>query len=61
MAELSDELESAAQGRREAEDALADLQARVDNAQQLANMGEYDWHIAADTNRWSDQLYRIFG
>lgn len=40
---------------------LRDLQARVDNAQQLASMGDYDWHIASDTNQWSDQLYRIYG
>ena len=40
---------------------LRDLQARVDNAQQLATMGDYDWHIASDTNQWSDQLYRIYG
>lgn len=52
----------------EAEDELRDLRAelaalheRVDNAQQLANMGDYDWHIPTDTNRWSDQLYRIYG
>jgi PAS domain S-box-containing protein len=43
------------------EEELADLSARVDNAQQLANMGDYDWHIATDSNRWSDQLYRIYG
>jgi PAS domain S-box-containing protein len=24
-------------------------------------MGDYDWHIPTDTNRWSDQLYRIYG
>ncbi len=48
-------------GRRDAEGRLADLVARVDNAQALANMGDYDWHIASDTNRWSDQLYRIYG
>jgi PAS domain S-box-containing protein len=40
---------------------LADLQSRVNAAQQLANMGDYDWHIASDTNTWSDQLYRIYG
>jgi PAS domain S-box-containing protein len=43
------------------EDRLHDLQARVDNAQHLASMGDYDWHIASDTNQWSDQLYRIYG
>ncbi len=47
--------------RIHAEERLADLAARVDNAQQLAGMGDYDWHIATDTNTWSDQLYRIYG
>jgi PAS domain S-box-containing protein len=40
---------------------LADLRSRVENAQQLANMGDYDWHIETDENSWSDQLYRIYG
>lgn len=48
-------------GRCRAEVDLADLTQRVDNAQHLANMGDYDWHIPSDTNRWSDQLYRIYG
>lgn len=48
-------------GRCRAEADLADLTQRVDNAQHLANMGDYDWHIPSDTNRWSDQLYRIYG
>ncbi|HLY33006.1 MAG TPA: PAS domain-containing protein, partial [Jatrophihabitantaceae bacterium] len=47
--------------RIQAQDDLADLRMRVDSAQHLANMGDYDWHIATDTNRWSDQLYRIYG
>lgn len=47
--------------RSQAEADLADLSQRVDNAQHLANMGDYDWHITSDTNRWSDQLYRIYG
>jgi PAS domain S-box-containing protein len=47
--------------RAQYEERLADLKTRVDSAQQLANMGDYDWHIASDTNTWSDQLYRIYG
>jgi PAS domain S-box-containing protein len=47
--------------RWDAEERFSDLSARVDTAQHLANMGDYDWHIATDTNRWSDQLYRIYG
>jgi PAS domain S-box-containing protein len=58
---LEDRLEQALESREAAEEALRDLQARVDNAQQLAHMGDYDWEIATDTNRWSDQLFRIYG
>jgi PAS domain S-box-containing protein len=47
--------------RLDAEERLADLVTRVDSAQHLAGMGDYDWHIPTDTNRWSDQLYRIYG
>ena len=47
--------------RAASEENLADLAARVNNAQHLANMGDYDWHIPTDTNRWSDQLFRIYG
>ena len=47
--------------RLEAASDLHDLTARVDNAQHLAHMGDYDWHIPSDTNRWSDELFRIYG
>ncbi len=59
--EPSNDLLDTALNRLVAEERLADLTLRVNNAQQLANMGDYDWHIASDTNRWSDQLYRIYG
>lgn len=48
-------------GRLDAEERLADLTQRVDSAQHLAGMGDYDWHITTDTNQWSDELYRIYG
>ena len=54
-------VEHEVQLRLEAEAQLNDLRLRVDSAQQLANMGDYDWHMPTDTNRWSDQLYRIYG
>lgn len=47
--------------RLDAEERLTDLVQRVDSAQHLAGMGDYDWHIPTDTNQWSDQLYRIYG
>ncbi len=55
------DVEAERRARVAAEAALADLRERVDNAQALANMGDYDWHIPTDTNRWSDQLFRIYG
>ena len=62
MAEsLPERLDHALREREAAEEALRDLQARVDNAQELAHMGDYDWEIASDTNTWSDQLFRIYG
>jgi PAS domain S-box-containing protein len=59
--QLRDRVEQALAEKAAAEEALRDLQARVDNAQELAHMGDYDWEIATDTNRWSDQLFRIYG
>lgn len=59
--EVGEDLNEAIRQRMEAEAALSDLRLRVDNAQQLAVMGDYDWHIPSDTNTWSDQLFRIYG
>jgi PAS domain S-box-containing protein len=58
---LQGRLDEAQRDRAAAEHALRDLQTRIDNAQQLANMGDYDWEIATDSNTWSDQLFRIYG
>jgi PAS domain S-box-containing protein len=58
---LPERLDHALRERETAEAALRDLQARIDNAQQLAHMGDYDWEIATDSNTWSDQLFRIYG
>ncbi|MBI2244758.1 MAG: PAS domain-containing protein [Nocardioides sp.] len=58
---VSGALAAAAAARRAAEEELELLRQRMDNAQALANMGDYDWHIPTDTNRWSDQLFRIYG
>jgi hypothetical protein len=58
---LPERLDQALREKEVAEHALRDLQARIDNAQQLAHMGDYDWEIATDRNTWSDQLFRIYG
>lgn len=46
---------------RVARRALDDAVAHNDHAQQLAGMGDFDWHIASDTTRWSANMYRIYG
>jgi PAS domain S-box-containing protein len=58
---LEEALAAAHAAREAAEEELAHLQARMDNAQALAHMGDYDWNVTTDTNRWSDELYRIYG
>ena len=35
-------------------------QRQLAEAQQIAQLGSWDWEIAADTVNWSDEVYRIF-
>ena len=46
---------------RQARAELRDVIDRLEEAQAVAHMGSYDWDIATDVNRWSDELYRIYG
>ena len=48
---------AATQARAELHDRLD----RLEEAQSVAHMGSYDWDITTDVNRWSDELYRIYG
>jgi diguanylate cyclase (GGDEF)-like protein/PAS domain S-box-containing protein len=47
--------------RKQAEAALAYANSALEEAQQLAKVGSWDWDIANDTTTWSTELYRIFG
>ncbi len=48
--------------RRTATEASLRLnEGRLAEAQRVGSMGSYDWDIVADTNVWSDELYRIYG
>jgi diguanylate cyclase (GGDEF)-like protein len=40
--------------------ALEASKIRLAKAQQIANMGNWDWDISEDTIDWSDEVYRIF-
>jgi len=41
--------------------ALEHRENRLARAQRIANLGNWDWDVQADTLRWSTQIYRIFG
>jgi PAS domain S-box-containing protein len=40
---------------------LEDTAARLVEAQQVAHIGSWEWHVADDRVWWSDELYRIYG
>jgi PAS domain S-box-containing protein len=42
-------------------DELERLRDRLAEAQALAHIGSWEWHVAADTVWWSEELYRIYG
>ncbi|HEX3317490.1 MAG TPA: PAS domain-containing protein [Solirubrobacteraceae bacterium] len=44
-----------------AEAELAAARRQLVEAQRLARIGSWEWHIPADTVWWSDELYRIYG
>ena len=44
-----------------AEEALRQSQASLAEAQRIAHIGNWEWHIPADQLSWSDEIYRIFG
>jgi PAS domain S-box-containing protein len=46
---------------RRTEAALEDSEASLRNAQRIARMGSWDWHIVEGVLRWSDEIYRLFG
>lgn len=47
--------------RKAAEHALRESEAMLARAQQLANLGSWEWDVRTGELRWSDQHFRIFG
>jgi len=48
-------------GMKKVEEALRKSEASLRNAQRIARLGNWDWDIARNELRWSDEIYRIFG
>jgi PAS domain S-box-containing protein len=47
--------------RKHAEEQLKLRENQFQEAQKIANLGSWEWDIATNEVRWSDELYRIFG
>jgi PAS domain S-box-containing protein len=47
--------------RKRAEEALRDSEAALKQAQRVARVGSWTWHIKENNLEWSDEMYRIFG
>ena len=47
--------------RRAAEETIKNKTGLLEEAQQLAHIGSWEWDIIANKIEWSDELYRIFG
>jgi PAS domain S-box-containing protein len=45
--------------QQQAEEALRQSRARLDEAQQLARLGNWEWRIPSNEVLWSDEVYRI--
>lgn len=47
--------------RKKAGDALLETKKNMEEAQRLAHIGSWQWNVATDTVKWSDELYKISG
>ncbi len=47
--------------RKRAEDALRTSEARLNEAQRIAHVGNWEWDVTTNRVFWSDELYRIYG
>jgi diguanylate cyclase (GGDEF)-like protein/PAS domain S-box-containing protein len=47
--------------RRQAEDALAEREAQLVEAQHLAHLGSWEWDLSGDQVRWSDEMFVVTG
>jgi PAS domain S-box-containing protein len=48
-------------GAADAAELLRRSERRLQDAQQVAHLGWWEWDVAGDAVTWSDELYRIFG
>ena len=59
--EVNRQLQDEISERKQIEEQLHGLTTRLAQAQQLAHLGSWDWHVPSGKVTWSDELYRIIG
>jgi PAS domain S-box-containing protein len=47
--------------RKQAEAALRDTESRLRRAQEAGGVGVWEWLVATDENRWSNETFRLYG
>lgn len=47
--------------QKQVEEALRDSELRMQEAQKIAHVGDWEWDITTNQLYWSDELYRIYG
>jgi PAS domain S-box-containing protein len=47
--------------RKRSEDELRASRESLANAQRIARLGSWEWHVPSDRVTWSNEMYRIFG
>ncbi|MCX5903287.1 MAG: PAS domain S-box protein [Proteobacteria bacterium] len=47
--------------RKRIERDLSQSELRLKDAQKIAHLGSWEWEVNSDEQRWSEELYRIFG
>jgi PAS domain S-box-containing protein len=53
--------ERQSEARKQAQEALAESQISLAEAQSITHIGNWDWSIDQDSLLWSDEMFRIFG
>ncbi len=61
LAQLNEELQTQLAEVEMIQEALAQSEASLANAQRIAHLGNWDWNIVTNDLYWSDEIYRIFG
>src|SRR5581483_12190913 len=47
--------------RKQLDEALRRRERQLSDAQEIAQLGSFEWDVASNTLTWSDQLYQIYG